>query len=152
MGDIVDSMHSEARALMTGEAVQAAWIHIPLDIARSGVRSLPWRPFVLSELTVSGQEDLVLLVNHIRGLQRHTGHDLVLLSDMTIHYRIAKLIYGESCHQLRQQTLNTDSFVGHVPSHMDCLSFLAQNIVKLRVSTYGHSISLDSFCALATLI
>ena len=51
---------------------------------------------VLSELQVGKNEDLLALLANIRVTQRLTGHSLVLLSDENIHYRIAKMLYGES--------------------------------------------------------
>lgn len=34
-------------------------VRVPLDIHRTGMRSLQWRPYMLTDLTVSSQVDLV---------------------------------------------------------------------------------------------
>ena len=43
---------------IASETIQLEDIRVPLDVHRSGVRSLQWRPFMLTALTVSSQEEL----------------------------------------------------------------------------------------------
>jgi hypothetical protein len=71
-------------------------IRVPLDIHRDGIRSLQWTPYLLTELTVSSQADLLSILHDLDEMQRHTRRPLPLLVDMDIHYRVMKLVYGVS--------------------------------------------------------
>ena len=71
-------------------------IRVPLDIQRHGMRSLQWRPYVITPETVSSQRDLLSIVHGLRELHRHTRRVVPLLIDMDVHYRLMKLVYGQS--------------------------------------------------------
>ena len=58
------------------------------------MRSLQWLPYMLSDLTVNDEDDLVRLVLDMRELQAHTRRCLPLLVDCDIHYRLLKLMYS----------------------------------------------------------
>ena len=72
------------------------FIRVPLDVHRTGMRSLQWTPYMLTEQTVSSQTDLLRIIIDLESLQRHTRRALPLLVDMNIHYRLMKLIHGNS--------------------------------------------------------
>ncbi len=76
--------------------LQPEMIRVPLDIQRTGLRSLQWLPYLLTELTVSSQQDLLAIVADLETLRVRTGRCLPLLVDMDIHYRLMKLMYGQS--------------------------------------------------------
>ena len=71
-------------------------IRVPLDVQRKGIRSLQWLPYLLTEETVSSQRDLVGILADLDSLRIHTRHVLPLLVDMDIHYRVMKVMYGQS--------------------------------------------------------
>ncbi len=60
------------------------------------MRSLQWQPFMMTGQTVSSQVDLMAIVADLEQLRVHTRRVLPLLVDMDIHYRIMKLINGQS--------------------------------------------------------
>ena len=72
------------------------FIRVPLDVHRTGMRSLQWTPYMLTEQTVSSQTDLLRIIIDLESMQRHTKRALPLLVDMDIHYRLMKLIYSTS--------------------------------------------------------
>lgn len=82
--------------VITDEDIQPQWIRVPLDIHREGMRSLQWTPYLLTEYSVSNQTDLMSILHDLQELQGHTKRTLPLLVDMDIHYRVMKLMYGQS--------------------------------------------------------
>ena len=78
------------------EQVPLKDIRCPLDVSWTRVRSHPWRAFLLSELVVRAQGDLVQLLHMVRDVQQHTNCILPLLVDENIYYRICKIVYGQS--------------------------------------------------------
>ncbi len=82
--------------LVVEEDLHHEFIRVPLDVHRSGIRSLQWSPCFLTEQSVSSQTDLLNIILELEGLQRQTRRALPLLVDMDIHYRLMKLIYGSS--------------------------------------------------------
>ena len=82
--------------LVNEDDLKCEWIRVPLDVHRSGMRSLQWTPYVLTEYTVSLQADLLHILGDLESLQKHTKRVLPLLVDMDIHYRVMKLVYGAS--------------------------------------------------------
>ena len=83
-------------ATVNSDDLQCDWIRVPLDVHRTGMRSLQWTPYLLTEYTVSSQCDLLQILDDLDSLQQHTKRVLPLLVDMDIHYRVMKLIYGVS--------------------------------------------------------
>jgi hypothetical protein len=81
-------------AKVNAEDLQPEWIRVPLDVHRTGMRSLQWMPYLLTEYTVSCQADLLSILHDLRDLQAHTRRAVPLLVDMDIHYRVMKLMYG----------------------------------------------------------
>ena len=104
---IPGNLGREAAGVLAGRPLQREWIRVPLDLPRRNVRSLPWQPFVLSQLKVSANEDLVGLMHELRQFQRHTLHSLPLLSDENIHYRLSKLLYGQTTSEHTSGVLGT---------------------------------------------
>jgi hypothetical protein len=88
-------MHAGVAAV-NAEPLQPAWLRVPLDVHRTGMRSLQWLPYQLTEYTVSSQADLLQILHDLHELQSHTQRVLPLLVDMDIHYRLMKLVYGQS--------------------------------------------------------
>ena len=91
--------HTEIRRgvrCVNEEALQPEWIRVPLDIQRTGMRSLQWLPYLLTPLTVSSQIDLVQILDNLEPLRTRSRHCMPLLVDMDIHYRVMKMMYGES--------------------------------------------------------
>lgn len=82
--------------IVLAEDLRPEWIRVPLDIQRTNMRSLQWLPYLLTELTVSAQHDLLAIVAELEPLRVRTGKCLPLLVDMDIHYRLMKLMYGQS--------------------------------------------------------
>ena len=76
--------------------IRPAWIRVPLDIQRMGMRSVQWLPYVLTEESVSSQLDLLNILQGLKAVQDQTRRVVPLLVDMDIHYRILKLIYGSA--------------------------------------------------------
>jgi hypothetical protein len=71
-------------------------IRVPLDVQRTEMRSLQWLPYMMTEETVSSQHDLLSILFDLKDLRLQTRRVLPLLVDMDIHYRVMKLIYGQS--------------------------------------------------------
>ena len=71
-------------------------VRVPLDVHRTGVRALPWRPCLLSEYQVSSNEDLLVLLQMAADLQERTRVPLPLLLDENIHYRVLRLMHSVS--------------------------------------------------------
>jgi hypothetical protein len=82
--------------IVTAQELKPEWVRVPLDIQRTGLRSLQWFPYLLTEQTVSCQQDLLAIVAELEPLRVRTGRCLPLLVDMDIHYRLMKLMYGQS--------------------------------------------------------
>ncbi len=81
-------------ACVIADDLQPDWIRVPLDVHRTGMRSLQWLPFLLTEYSVGCQADLLHILHDLRILQGHTKRAVPLLVDMDIHYRMMKLMYG----------------------------------------------------------
>ena len=86
----------EGVQLVVDGELEVSFIRVPLDVHRSGMRSLQWTPYMLTEETVSSQSDLLRIVLDLEVMQKHTKRALPVLVDMDIHYRLMKLIYGLS--------------------------------------------------------
>jgi hypothetical protein len=71
-------------------------IRVPLDVQRTEMRSLQWLSYMMREQTVSSQHDLQFILFDLKYLRLQTRREVPLLVDMDIHYRIMKLIYGQS--------------------------------------------------------
>lgn len=82
--------------VVTEEDMQPEWIRVPLDVQRTGMRSLQWLPYLLTEMTVSSQPELLAILADLEPLRRQTRCVLPLLVDMDIHYRVMKMMYGQS--------------------------------------------------------
>jgi hypothetical protein len=104
-------------ASVNAEPLQPAWVRVPLDVHRTGMRSVPWMPYQLTEFTVSSQGDLLQIVDDLHTLQRHTRHCVPLLVDMDIHYRLQKLMYGRSLatHDYRRTLARVPVLYGVYP-------------------------------------
>ena len=74
-------------------------VRVPLDVMRTRVRSLGWRPLCLSPLSVGFNDDLLQLMNLVKDFQVESEHVLPLLVDENIHYRLVKLMYGKTYSQ-----------------------------------------------------
>ena len=93
------SVASRLHSVVTGinrMELHRADVRVPLDVHRSGIQSLRWRPLSLTEQNVSSTEDLLSLLETARELQQHSGHQLMLLVDENIHYRVLRLMYSGS--------------------------------------------------------
>ena len=82
--------------IVLAEDLQPQWIRVPLDVQRSAMRSLQWTPYLLTEQTVSSQSDLLDILKDLEPLRVHSRSVLPILVDMDIHYRIMKVMYGQS--------------------------------------------------------
>ena len=71
-------------------------LRAPLDVMRTGVRPLPWKPLVLSELRVGQNEELVNLLQLPKDLQAQSGRVLPLLLDEKVYYQLCRLMYATS--------------------------------------------------------
>ena len=83
-------------AVVNEKDLQPEWIRVPLDVQRCDMRSLQWLPYALTEQTVSSQRDLLAILADLDGLRVQSRMTLPLLVDMDIHYRIMKLLYGQT--------------------------------------------------------
>ena len=83
-------------ALVNDDDLEVSWIRVPLDVHRTGMRSLQWTPFQLTEYSVGAQRELLLILVELEELQKQTRKALPLLVDMDIHYKTMKLMYGAS--------------------------------------------------------
>ena len=65
MPSVADSLVSQSTKLISGvniilsEEVTTSDIRVPLDVQRTGMRSLQWRPYMLTDLSVSSQDELI---------------------------------------------------------------------------------------------
>ena len=109
LADVVSGVDAAASALVASYArvhagvnlvtttdLQPDFVRVPLDVHRTGMRSLQWRPYLLTEFSVSSQGDLLHILDELAVLQRHSRRPLPMLVDMDIHYRVCKLMYGQS--------------------------------------------------------
>ena len=76
---------------VANQGIQRVWVRAPLDIARTNVRSLNWRPFFLSELRSGTHKELLQLVVDLSCVEHRTRHCVPLLVDMKIHFALAVL-------------------------------------------------------------
>jgi hypothetical protein len=72
-----------------------SWIRVPLDFRRSNMVSLQWRGYLLSELVVSANLDLLKLMDMLRRLQARSCQTMPLLVDENIHYRLLRMMHAE---------------------------------------------------------
>ena len=72
------------------------WVHAPLDLARTAVVSLNWRPFLLSELKCGTHVELLEFVRGLQCLQLKTRWIVPFLTDMKIFYALLKMFYRAS--------------------------------------------------------
>lgn len=80
--------------------VQFGEIRAPLDIVRSGVKSLKWYPLTLEDKAPGGQEDLLELLSQLDEFRIHSTGQLPVLVDENIWWRIQKWMYGKNFHTL----------------------------------------------------
>ena len=85
-------------------------VRVPLDLVRTGMRSLQWRALSLAEQTVSSNVDLLRLMASVREIQRRTSHPLPLLVDENVHYRLLRMMYATSF-----ETYDVRRYLGDVP-------------------------------------
>lgn len=90
--------------------IQPEWIRVPLDVQRTGMKSLQWRPYMLTEETVGCQLDLLQILKCVETLHAQTFRDVPLLVDMNIHYRVLKMVYG-----CAMEKFNCAMFLQHTP-------------------------------------
>ena len=62
-----------------------------------------WKPYLLTEHTVSSQADLLRIVLELEDLRSRSKHSLPVLVDMDIHYRIMKMLYGQGLKEFRMR-------------------------------------------------
>ena len=75
--------------------LQLSWIRVPLDLRRTNMVSLQWRSYLLSELVVSSNLDLLKLMDCLRRLQLRSMQTMPLLVDENIHYRLLRMMHSE---------------------------------------------------------
>ena len=69
-------------------------IRVPLDLQQGSRPRMQWRPWSVEQLQVGSNADLLKLVLDVCDIQRHSRHDLPLLVDENIHYRLLRLMYS----------------------------------------------------------
>ena len=69
-------------------------IRVPLDVPRGRCRGQKWRPYQLSDFSMSSLQGLLNTILEARVVSRHTGHVVPLLMDENGHYRLMRWIYG----------------------------------------------------------
>jgi hypothetical protein len=69
-------------------------LRVPLDEVRSQVKSLPWRPFILSEHKVGVNWELIEMLRICADFQGEVGRDVPLLVDEKIFYQISRFMYA----------------------------------------------------------
>ena len=70
-------------------------IRVPLDVRRTGVVSLPWTPFHVSECCVSSQVGLLRFMRFSARIAERTEYRVApVLVDENIHYRMFKLCWA----------------------------------------------------------
>ena len=67
---------------------------MPLDVQRVRRPRMQWRPWAVEQLQVGNNADLVKLMMDVSDVQQHSRHDLPLLVDENIHYRLLRLMYS----------------------------------------------------------
>ena len=105
----VDAIHHNVR-FVNGRRLTADTVRVPLDVVRPAVRSLPWKPCLLSEYQVSGNEDLLSLLEMACGLQLRCRVQMPLLLDENIHYRVLRLM-----HSVSHREVDVGDWLSHVP-------------------------------------
>ena len=71
-------------------------VRVPLDCNRYGVRSLQWCPFMLTDLQVGNQVDMLRLFNLVLStVLPHCLSPVPVLVDLNIYYRFMKMCYGK---------------------------------------------------------
>ena len=103
LGQLDSAVHSTATALRSLNDVtrvsldaEPEFIRVPLDIKRDNVRSLQFRPLLLTDFTTGGILDLLHILQEIQDIQRHTRRPMPLIIDMKIHFYLLRFLYGES--------------------------------------------------------
>ena len=91
----VTTMHRVVRG-MNATDINPRNIRVPLDVRRTDIRSLGWRPLSLTTENVSANIDLLGILQSVLEVQRRTGRHLPLLVDENIHYRTLRLLYASS--------------------------------------------------------
>ena len=63
---------------------------------------------MLTENSVGNQLELLRIILDLEEIRLHTKHSVVVLVDMDIHYRMLKLMYGQSTqpYRLREKLIN----------------------------------------------
>ena len=84
----------EAVQAMGNVLFQRKDIRVPLDVQRSSRPRIQWRPWSVEQLQVGSNADLLKLVLDVSDIQGHSRHDLPLLVDENIHYRLLRLMYS----------------------------------------------------------
>ena len=64
-------------------------------VSRRRVRSHAWRAFLLSQLVVGAQRDLVQLLHMLQEVQQHTGRILPVLVNENIFCHICRIVHGQ---------------------------------------------------------
>ena len=84
-----------AVASITGGPIPRSTVRCPpLDIPRSSVLGLQWKPMAISPLRTGTTLDLLMLPKGMRDLQPHTAHCLPLLLDEKIFYYVLKFQFS----------------------------------------------------------
>ena len=103
LGHLDSAVHSTATTLRSLNDVtrvsldaEPEFIRVPLDIKRDNVRSLQFRPLLLTDLTTGGILDLLHMLQEIQDIQRHTRRPMPLIIDLKIHFHFVRFLYEES--------------------------------------------------------
>ena len=104
LGQLDSAMHSTATALRSLNDVtrvsldaEPEFIRVPLDMKRDNVRSLQFRPLLLTDLTTGGILDLLHILQEIQDIQRHSRRPMPLIIDMKIHFYLLRSVRGVIC-------------------------------------------------------
>ena len=65
-----------------------------LDIQRSCLHALKWKPLLLSPLLGSSKNEMVALLEQMRPLKERSRCQLPLLLDLDTHYRVHRFMLG----------------------------------------------------------
>ena len=76
--------------------IRLRYVRCPLDVRRLQVHGQPWHPFIITEAQTGKHDDLLLLLQTMVDVHKHTETPFLVDINENIHYRIMNRWYSST--------------------------------------------------------
>lgn len=131
---------------LAGMVMHPSGIRVPLDLARTGVKSLRWTPLMVSPARVTTQNGLVDILRWCTTLPDHCGGCVPLCVDENIHYRVLRLLYsrGAQGYDFRTMLGRSPVLYGVWHAYKYCCISVERKFFPLFIYLMNGTVAVDS--------